>query len=111
MSEQALLSVAGPRQRPSEQDETSMPFFRVAQHHEAFVRMLLGLGMSLAAVPVRQFGGQRLYLGVRCHNATQAKRHTVEILRELLIVQPQLLPGLDLGDWKARRLSNRMCLF
>jgi hypothetical protein len=88
-----------------------MPFFRVAQHHEAFVRMLMGLGMSLAAVPVRQFGRQRLYLGVRCLNSVQAKRHTVEIVRELLIAQPELLPGLDLGTWKARRLSNRLCLF
>ena len=100
---QALLSVAGRHHRLSEHDRASMPFFRVARHHEAFVRMLMGLGMSLAAVPVRQFGGQRLYLGVRCHNAMQAKRHTVEIVRELLIVQPQLLPGLDLGTWKARR--------
>jgi hypothetical protein len=88
-----------------------MPFFRVEQHHEGFVRMLMGLGMSLAAVPVQHLGEQRLYLGVRCHNAVQAKRHTIEIVRELLIVRPELLPGLDLGTWKARKLSNRLCLF
>jgi hypothetical protein len=71
----------------------------------------MGLGMSLAVVPVRKLGGQRLYLGVRCHDAVQAKRHTVEIVRQLLIVRPELLPGLDLGTWRARKLSNRLCLF
>jgi len=87
-------------------------YYRVADyHHEGFVRLLMGLGLQLAAVPVRDLEGERLYLGIRCHNATQAKRHTVEIVRELLVEQPELLPGLDLGTWKARRTHRRLCLF
>jgi hypothetical protein len=114
MRERALLSVEG--RRLEESNEAVMPSqrrpsYRVACHHQPFVRMLVNMGLSLAAVPVRELTGQRLYLGVRCQDATQAKKHTAEIVRELLIEQPELLPGLDLGTWKARRLSNRMCLF
>lgn len=90
---------------------TREPYYCVAFEHQAFVRFLMALGLPLAAVPVCEAGIKRLYLGVRCTDAAQAKRRTVDIVRGLLIDSPELLIGLDLGDWRARRSSRRLCLY